>query len=423
MAKSVKKPVETPPYLKSVRIRDYAPLRDAKVSFKPGLNIIIGGNGVGKTRFLGLVSELVSPYSIPIDGADCELILYASKEVKVLFKSPVPKETKPKRGAKNIPNAAHSMVIEVSDGKSQATSDFLMDALDTLLGGDVYYETVPIWFGTPLNQLPIVSENAEMQFVRTGNLKIKEARTGAVVGHTSRFVEVIRQAIESGLDDLSIVTKRKATEGIAVEKVKEIVEQIVDTQLAQFIPTLATCSPIQSVRRFASWQVYYNQAQEEILLKGLVLEFLVNNQWLPFSALSDGTKRMFYIVSEIESASFFDMNFDAEKMAVELINWSKIIFLEEPELGIHPDQLHKLLSLIREVSREHQVIMTTHSPQVLDMLTEKELDRITICELDPKKGTQFRKLSKTKQEEARTYMREQLHLSDYWRYSFLEEKD
>jgi len=101
----------------------------------------------------------------------------------------------------------------------------------------------------------------------------------------------------------------------------------------------------------------------------------------------------------------------------------KIIFLEEPELGIHPKQLTKLLNLIREVSKENQVIMTTHSPQVLDMLTEKELDRITVCTLDPKKGTQFHKLSPAKQKDARGYLKTTGFLSDYWRYSYLEETE
>lgn len=98
----------------------------------------------------------------------------------------------------------------------------------------------------------------------------------------------------------------------------------------------------------------------------------------------------------------------------------RIILLEEPELGIHPHQLHKLLNLIREVSREHQVILTTHAPQVLDMLGKKELDRISVCEVTTKKGTQFRKLSRTKQAQARIYMQETGFLSDYWRYSYLE---
>ncbi|RZK13568.1 MAG: ATP-binding protein, partial [Hymenobacter sp.] len=93
---------------------------------------------------------------------------------------------------------------------------------------------------------------------------------------------------------------------------------------------------------------------------------------------------------------------------------------EEPELGIHPHQLHLLLNFLREQSEKHQLIITTHSPQVLDMLREDELDRITICELHKTKGTQFRKLKKTQQDDARRYMREVGFLSDYWRLGDLE---
>ena len=99
----------------------------------------------------------------------------------------------------------------------------------------------------------------------------------------------------------------------------------------------------------------------------------------------------------------------------------KIFLLEEPELGIHPDQLHKLLLFLREQSEKRQIIITTHSPQVLDMLNENELDRITICELDEKKGTQFRNLKKAQIATAKKYMKEVGFLSDYWRYGSLEE--
>jgi len=100
-----------------------------------------------------------------------------------------------------------------------------------------------------------------------------------------------------------------------------------------------------------------------------------------------------------------------------------LVLLEEPELGIHPQQLHQLLQLISEVSREHQVIITTHSPQVLDILNEKELDRISICEYVPGKGTQMRKLSPAKRAKAKAYLRDKGFLSEFWRFSNLEDPD
>ena len=275
-----------------------------------------------------------------------------------------------------------------------------------------------------MHQLPIVSDNVEMMFVKRGSLKLKDAGSNATILCTSRFVESLRQIIETGLDELLPRGEmRTPASEVTVEAIKKMVEQVVDAQLAQLIPYLSIYSPVQSVRRFESWQVYVNQVQEEILLKGLVLEFMVNNQWLPFTALSDGTKRLFYIISEMVVASFFHVDVTSEGVEVNSGHWDNIIFLEEPELGIHPDQLQKLLSLIREVSQKHQVIMTTHSPQVLDMLRKNELDRITICELDPLKGTQFRKLSAATKAKARADMRDDSYLSDFWRFSTLERRD
>ena len=131
---------------------------------------------------------------------------------------------------------------------------------------------------------------------------------------------------------------------------------------------------------------------------------------------------MFYIVSELvlPNGTVVKVN-DEETLVSREID--RIILLEEPELGIHPDQLHKLLLFLREQSEKHQLIITTHSPQVLDMLNEDELDRITICELDENKGTQFRKLKKAQIATAKKYMKEVGFLSDYWRYGSLEENN
>ena len=157
------------------------------------------------------------------------------------------------------------------------------------------------------------------------------------------------------------------------------------------------------------------------MIKGLVLEYQIGDDWLPFSALSDGTKRVLYIIGELTATPFID--FSKFHLIPKFLNPNKIILLEEPELGIHPQQLQLVLQLIRGVSREHQVIMTTHSPQVLDILNGQELDRITICEYVPGKGTQMRKLSAAKKAKAKAYLKDQGFLSEFWRFSNLEEAD
>ena len=127
---------------------------------------------------------------------------------------------------------------------------------------------------------------------------------------------------------------------------------------------------------------------------------MIGNDWLPWSYLSDGTKRLFYIITECISIE------------------NGIILVEEPELGIHPHQLFKLMDFLKEQSRTKQVIITTHSPMVLDILNENELDRITIAEYD--KETKFLKLNEEQISKAKEYINEVGELSYYWLHSDLE---
>ena len=280
-----------------------------------------------------------------------------------------------------------------------------------------HYSTVFIRHGIPSPRLPIIDDGPELvvrilrrkiatiislnlQEAESRSLSLHEVENRLVQGLAGYIVRSIRQGLREQ-DGSRLMTGDEA---------KEIIAQTVDTYLEPLNSYLPLYSSIVAVRRIEYFQVY-RTIQDEFIIKGLVLEYQIGDAWLSFSALSDGTKRLFYVITELLSP------------LGAVRGQNKIIFLEEPELGIHPAQLHKLLSLIREVSKDNQVIMTTHSPQVLDMLTEKELDRITICTLDAKKGTQFHKLTQKKQKQAREYMQETGFLSDYWRYSFLEETE
>jgi energy-coupling factor transporter ATP-binding protein EcfA2 len=418
MAKSVKKPVETPPYLKQVRIRDYPPLRDAKVAFKPGLNIIIGSNGVGKTRFISLASQLVNQYEEQFEGIGCELTLGGPYEIKVRF------EESPRNAlARRIPQREFESLAIVGEYKGEKKSANMLEYVIEDLTGDneFHYSSISIKHGIPTTRLLIVDENVELVIGKRGGHTNVDGGTRQVENVETRFVVTLMRSLIRVIRGGWVVIGGKETPLITEEKAHELIEQTLGDYLARFNSQLELYSPIQAIRHRGPYQIYRNLVQEEIIIKGLVLEYQVGNVWLPFSALSDGTRRIFYLIAELLAPT--GMLSDSKSGQVTWLDKNEIIFLEEPELGIHPAQLHKLLSLIRDISRENQVIMTTHSPQVLDMLSEKELDRITVCTLDPKKGTQFHKLSKTKQQQAREYMKEVGFLSDYWRYSFLEETE
>ncbi|GAB3638536.1 hypothetical protein GCM10027422_41260 [Hymenobacter arcticus] len=409
MADSVETPAtHVSPYLKQVRVRDYPPLRDAKVDFKPGLNIIIGKNGAGKTRFLTLTKNLADIYNgRHTDGLGCELIIAGQYELKVAF---VEQNDSTEDDLTRLLGPM-PLLAAVSYGSETVHETNLYTAIDELVDDRLFlYTVVLVQHGIPTSRLPIIDESVEL-LVR---IVLRKMATSIVLDNEaknlnaveSQFVQellgVIMRAIHGQLNEpkhLFTITTDGAKEGIA---------QAIDDYLSLLNNYLPLYSPLKAVRRSEFFQIYYNSVQGDLIIKGLVLEYQIGEDWLPFSALSDGTKRLFYLIIEVLSP------LGARR------SQPKIILIEEPELGVHPHQLHLLLNLIREVSREHQVILTTHAPQVLDMLGKKELDRISVCEATTKKGTQFRKLSRTKQAQARIYMQETGFLSDYWRYSYLE---
>lgn len=86
-----------------------------------------------------------------------------------------------------------------------------------------------------------------------------------------------------------------------------------------------------------------------------------SHESLSFDAfsMSDGTLRSFGIL-----------------LAVFQIPRPSLILIEEPETSIHPAATSALLELLRSISTDTQVVVTTHSPEVLDHATQEDIIRV-----------------------------------------------
>ncbi|MDQ3329401.1 MAG: ATP-binding protein [Planctomycetota bacterium] len=73
----------------------------------------------------------------------------------------------------------------------------------------------------------------------------------------------------------------------------------------------------------------------------------------------------------------------------------RLLLIEEPENGIHPNRLREVLGILRQLIDEHpgtQVIMTTHSPYVLD---EFQPEEVTLCRKLPDGTISTKRLSES----------------------------
>ena len=386
---------ETPPpqaYISKVHLKGYKSIKDLEIDFKPGLNIIIGPNGSGKTNFLEFVYESQS-----------------SQTYETLTKEEFFSE---------ISTNYMKVILE---GKF---SQFSRDAL--------FYEVREKGFqGKELIQHRGINFDKTNGKVKIGFIKDDEANPQSLWGGASfksffSGVEFIRFSsnyqFDTGLAIDIFSTQRKEISAYPVDSPFELVQMFfksineigelsselkrklsIDNQ--RLISNLRQFTPIKDLSVENDSILLQTMKDNQIQLRNIHLKFLVNDKWLYWNQLSDGTKRLFYILSKLTD------------------DFQSFYFIEEPELGIHPDQLSDLMDFLKEQSQTKQIIITTHSPEVMNILNKDELDRIIVTRFDKEKGTQMHKLSPHKIKKGQIYMKKVGHLSDFWVHSNLEEID
>jgi predicted ATPase len=110
-----------------------------------------------------------------------------------------------------------------------------------------------------------------------------------------------------------------------------------------------------------------------------------------YSDLSTGTRRVIRMLVSL------------------LFDKSSVMLIEQPEDSIHSGLLRKLIDLFRSYSDQTQVIFSTHSSAVVDMLKPDEVLLVTA----EAGATKVRPLSQPEIELARKFMNDEGSLSDY----------
>jgi predicted ATPase len=89
----------------------------------------------------------------------------------------------------------------------------------------------------------------------------------------------------------------------------------------------------------------------------------------------------------------------------------RVLLIEEPENGVHPRRLVDVLRILKELVSEQgktQVLLTTHSPYVVDLFKPEE---VTLCLKERDGAVTTHRLSESKS------VREQIdifHLGEIW---------
>jgi len=392
-------------FLQHVSLKNYKSIKDVEIDFKPGLNIIIGKNASGKTNFVNGLNLVLNYNNNKLLDTESTISAWFEEDKVEVQKGK--KQYINKQGQKKSHgdfSAERPILLKVNDEKVEVENN-----------DDDFFESFLYYFDPVLINYGIFYENSSpfislpTSFIIVNNGEISSGFVDVLSNNKTRFVS---DYFNRFWEDIIISYWDDDSNSVIAQDWKKIIHSFSDKWLKLINDLISLYTPIQALRLNPDFNIIKQDEGQKQTVTNFYLEFLIENSWLPFNLLSDGTKRLFYIVSEI--LSWRTIN---EPIAKVDLN---VILLEEPELGIHPHQLHQLMQFIKEQSRKKQIILTTHSPQVLDVLGPDELDRVIICHSDPKNGTQLSHLTEKEINKAKKYMKEEAFLSDYWRFSDLE---
>lgn len=390
---------ETPQqaYISKVHLKGYKSIRDLEIDFKPGLNIIIGPNGSGKTNFLEFLATHLLSFN-EVEDYNC----YSNIQFKTIKNSyewilnslinpnyPFEIELNVEEIVKKNGEILSSSEISHNFKNGKKIQYFIVVNKENAY---CFHPTI-IRFTNP-EGLPFLDAKAEFTidydsvrgFKRPTSIRIPVGQRAYAFLEFEIIYPIFNEIVKKG--SLNTITKEIFKENIIISK--------------KVINPIRAYTLIEDIRLNEGFVFQKNRSN--IFADYLFLEFYIGNRWLSWNQLSDGTKRLFNLISQISSS---------ENNA----------FIEEPELGIHPDQLHKLMDFLIEQSKEKQIIITTHSPEVLNAIHPDELDRIIVTRYDAAKGTIMHKLTPEQAKEMGERVKEgDMFLSDRWVHLNLEDE-
>ena len=330
---------------------------DGKVDLK-NLNIFIGPNGSGKSNLISYLKFLNQCFTGSSDNSrQVSAVDLAFSELNRILdiNLPVPSQVRLVYGFCNKEDYLNGQVLDASlyitqsfGGKAIINKDFLYEGLDLEENLDnpyFYYQC-----HEPQKKEGLLYKNIGTYFM--GDMKnLNDLRNNTI--WLSSIVSNWRFYNSNNMD-LNIIRMSEpkmgpsdtylSTTGDNLVLVIDNLSQNLDFEDAL---NLAMKSIFPKTRRIRSARSGKHHLTLEWHIEG-------NNEPFDLNEMSDGTVRMLFWAVILHSPIL-----------------PSLLVIDEPELGLHPAWLSVLAQLIKQASEKTQIILTTHSPDLLDKFTDR----------------------------------------------------
>lgn len=317
-----------------------------------GLTIIVGENGCGKTTILDSIAismldyraESFNIYDFNEFSKDVDIVFYSNKEFDV-------KGTMPNSNFKAIGFNFNAKVRDRVQ-KNYLVSPIVYDQLYISSNPDKPKK------GSPDLRLSVNNPYSGKRFNETDILyldknRLFQTRTGTY--NNTRFDRLMSdfnfQYIKNtnNIEDLNIELNNKV-------KKDKIENAFLENAIKKF----------QTISGYHVWLDFIDNYRPFKNSSFVLKEN--NNIQIPLSSIGSGFEMLFSLIY-----SYYLSKQNNKKM---------IILIDEPELHLHPDVQKKFVDFLLEISKDTQVIITTHSPILVKQLMYNEFVKSIVIHND-----------------------------------------
>lgn len=325
------------------------------------LNVFIGSNGSGKSNFIEVISLLQSASSYlasPVkDGGGISTWLYRGAQnpianIEVLL---------------NIKNTKHTIPIKHTLSFSEVGNKF--DLCDEKIEDSTSYDKkskAPYFYYKFRDNHPILNIKGQNRELKRVDIDPEQS-----ILSQRKDPDQYPEITEIGKEYQKIRIYREWTFGrYSMPRLPQKADGRNDfleenyRNLGLVLNKIST-QPLLKKNLIEKLQLLYPRFDDfgVIVESGTVQIFFIEKEYsIPATRLSDGTLRFLSLLATLYNPSK-----------------PSLICIEEPELGLHPDILPIIAEILKEVSEEVQIIVTTHSNIIIDALTDSPED-VVVCE-------------------------------------------
>ena len=366
-------------FLESIHIQNYRSLHDVVIPFRP-LTVLVGPNASGKTNFVKSLMRFHGMVKYRVRGD--EVILYGwrggGEDMRIGFELNF-----------NYNGTSARYKIQLRTAQLGTTHPNAIASEELWLG-----ETAVINIHDGQGEVRDEGKNGEITTFKSQTYQELALKSAGNYGNkpiTSAINEFI-QNWQFYDFDLSLI--RKSFDPI--EHNPFIANNLIDRQGANFYQTL-----LQMGLRYPDYLEAVSHSLREAT--NLILEYVSSpfqdGFFSPRLYLNEGYSNRI----GLESASDGTLRLLAYYMLLHSPELPPLITIEEPERSLHPNALLEIARVIEQLSYRTQVIITTHSSQLLDCFNQEDLGKglgILFLRNHPGQGTEVINLEEVRAKRA-----------------------